>query len=210
MTGRDRDTEQRILDAAHTVFLRRGTAGARMQEIADEAEVNKALLHYYFRSKERLAEAVFERAARRLFPPVLAILASDDPVEAKVERVVAHYLDTLSAAPFLPGYVLAELQHHPERITRMLESVTGTPVQGFGVRVFSRLAGQIEERVRAGTLRPVRTDQFVVNLLSLCIFPFAARPLLDVALGMGPDGFEAFIRERKRLLPAFFLDALRP
>jgi len=53
--ARDGDTEQRILDAAHTVFLRRGTAGARMQEIAKEAAVNSALLHYYFRSKERLA-----------------------------------------------------------------------------------------------------------------------------------------------------------
>lgn len=210
MTAEDQATEQRVLDAAHRVFLRRGTAGARMQEIADEAGVNKALLHYYFRSKERLAEAVFERAARRLFPPVLAILASDEEIEAKVERTVAHYLDTLSETPFLPGYVLAELQHHPERITRMLETVAGVPVEGFGQRIFARLGAQIEERVRAGTLRPVRADQFVVNLLSLCIFPFAARPLLDVALGLSPGGFEAFIQERKRLLPEFFLHALRP
>ncbi|HEX2189551.1 MAG TPA: TetR/AcrR family transcriptional regulator [Longimicrobiaceae bacterium] len=210
MTDRDQDTEQRILDAAHTVFLRRGTAGARMQEIADEAGVNKALLHYYFRSKERMAEAVFQRAARRLFPPVLAILASDDAIEAKVERTVAHYLDTLAETPFLPGYVLAELQHHPERITRTLESLAGAPVQGLGLRVFARLAEQIEERVRDGTLRPILPDQFVVNLLSLCIFPFAARPMLEVVLGLGPDGFDAFIRERKRTLPGFFLNALRP
>src|SRR5262252_672983 len=71
---RDGDTEQRILDAAHTVFVRRGTAGARMQEIAAEARVNQALLHYYFRTKERLARAAFERAAMQLMPAVVRII----------------------------------------------------------------------------------------------------------------------------------------
>ena len=63
------DTEARILEAAHRVFVRRGVAAARTQEIADEAGVNKALLHYYYRSKEKLANAVFLQAARAMFPP---------------------------------------------------------------------------------------------------------------------------------------------
>src|ERR1044071_2972837 len=83
-SGRDRDAEQRILDAAHTVFIRRGTAGARMQEIAREAGVNSALLHYYFRAKDRLAAAVFLRAAGELFPAVIAILTSAQSFEDKV------------------------------------------------------------------------------------------------------------------------------
>src|SRR5690348_11057879 len=78
---RDGDTEQRILDAAHAVFVRRGTAGARMQEIASEAQVNQALLHYYFRSKEQLARAAFERAGSQLMPAVIRVVASDDPLE---------------------------------------------------------------------------------------------------------------------------------
>src|SRR5947199_6999135 len=83
------NAEQRILDAAHVVFLRRGTAGARTQEIADEAGVNKALLHYYFRSKDRLAEAVFGRIMRALFPPLIALLGSDAAIDDKVRRFVA-------------------------------------------------------------------------------------------------------------------------
>src|SRR3954464_1052602 len=85
---RDVDTETKILDAAHAVFLRAGTAGARMQEIADEAGVNKALLHYYFRSKERLSEAVFRRAAGGLMPAVAAALGSEASLEDKVRTVV--------------------------------------------------------------------------------------------------------------------------
>src|SRR5215475_13062499 len=85
---RDGRTEQRILDAAHAVFVRSGTAGARTQEIAKEAGVNSALLHYYFRTKERLAQAVFARAAGQLFPAVLRILGSDAPLDDKVAQVI--------------------------------------------------------------------------------------------------------------------------
>lgn len=206
----DRDTEQRILDAAHAVFLRRGTAGARMQEIADEAGVNKALLHYYFRSKERIAEAVFERVARRLFPPLFAILGSEASIEEKVERIVRHYLTTLSGSPYLPAYLLCEINHHPERILRLVESVTRMPAEGFAPRVFARLGEQLEERVLAGRMRPITATQFAINLISLCLFPFAARPLLKVGFGWEEGDFEAFSAEREKELPRFFLDALRP
>src|SRR5262245_46467876 len=98
---RDRDTEQRILDAAHGVFVRRGTAGARMQEIAAEAGVNQALLHYYFRSKDRLSQAAFERAASQFMPAVIQVLASDAELDAKVRRIVELELDHLARAPYL-------------------------------------------------------------------------------------------------------------
>src|ERR1041384_1805079 len=93
---KDSDTEARILDAAHRVFVKRGTAGARTQEIAKEAGVNSELLHYYFRTKERLAEAVFRRAAGQLFPIVAGILGSDLPLEDKVHKVIAVELERLS------------------------------------------------------------------------------------------------------------------
>ena len=206
----DQDTERRILDAAQTVFVRRGTAGARMQEIADEAGVNKALLHYYFRSKERLAAAIFERNAKRLLPPMLAIVGSDASLEEKVERVVAHYLDVLTSAPFLPGYLLSELHHHPERVQRLVSMATGAPAEAFAVKALAKIGAQIEERVREGTMRPIEPRQFAANLLSLCVFPFAARPMLQVAFGLDPGDYERFIRQRRAELPAFFLNALRP
>src|SRR2546427_3642231 len=74
---RDRDTERRILDAAHAVFVRRGTAGARMQGIAAGADVKQALLHYYFRSKDRLGQAAVGRAAAQVIPTGIQVLASD-------------------------------------------------------------------------------------------------------------------------------------
>src|SRR5687767_958020 len=175
--ARDGETERRILDAAHSVFLRRGTAGARMQEIAREAGVNSALLHYYFRSKERLAEAVFKRAACQLFPAVIRILGSDAELEDKVDQVVEVELQHLSKAPYLPGYILSEMAHHPDRAPQLIAAITGEVPVEVGTRVRGVLAKQIEARVRAGKMHPVSPDQFAVNLLALCVFPFAARPL---------------------------------
>lgn len=210
MAAEDQETEQRILDAAHAVFVRRGTEGARMQEIAEEAGVNKALLHYYFRSKDKLAEAVFLRAGQRLFPSVIGTLMSDLPLEEKVQRVIEIELDNLSASPFLPGYVLCEINHHPERVTQLVGAFAGHSVEGFGRTIAAGLQAQIDAEVAKGTLRPIPADQFLANLLSLCLFPFAAQPMFRAVMGWGPDGFDRFIAERKRTLADFFLNALRP
>jgi AcrR family transcriptional regulator len=206
----EEDTEQRILDAAHSVFLRRGTAGARMQEIAEEAGVNKALLHYYFRSKDRLAEAVFRRVAMRLLPPILQLLQSDAGIEEKVRQVIALEIEHLSRAPYMPGYLISELSHHPDRVSQLITAMTGMSPDGIRDHVLCTLERQIDERVRAGEMRVTSADQFVVNLLSVCIFPFAAKPILSLVMGEERGGFEAFIERRKRELPEFFLGALRP
>src|SRR5512132_1105509 len=101
----DKDTEERILQAARTVFLRRGTAGARMQDIAEEAGVNQALLHYYFRSKEKLSEAVFRDTAGRMFPALIQIVGSDRSLDEKIDLIVDTYLTQMTRTPFLPGYI---------------------------------------------------------------------------------------------------------
>lgn len=208
--ARDERTEERILEAAHAVFVRRGTAGARMQEIAHEAGVNQALLHYYFRSKERLAEAVFRRAASELLPRVIDVLGSDATLEDKVARVVELELDHLLRAPFLPGYLISELHHHPERVPQLISAITGLSLGDISSKVFVKLQAQIAARVEAGTLHPITPDQFVVNLLALCVFPFAARPMLMALLGIDRQGFERFIGRRRTELIPFFLKALRP
>ena len=207
---RDESTEQRILDAAHAVFIRSGTAGARTQEIAKEAGVNSALLHYYFRSKERLAEAVFIRAAGQLLPAVIRILASDAALEDKVDQVVQTELLHLAKAPYLPGYILSELAHHPERAGQLVSAVTGMVPAEIGMRVSAVLGRQIDERVRAGRMHQIAPDQFIVNLLSMCVFPFAARPMLMALLGFDQTGFDRFIDRRRKELAPFFLRALRP
>lgn len=190
--------------------MRKGTAGARMQEIAVEAGVNQALLHYYFRSKDRLSAAVFEQFAQRIFPALIQTLGSDMAIEQKIERFVALYLDNLQKNPFLPAYLISELHHHPERVQQLLTAVTGGTPHQVMRPLFARLEAQIEERANAGEMRRIPAEQFAANLMSLCIFPFAARPMLGIVFGMDDAGFAAFIERRKTELPVFIRTALRP
>ncbi len=206
----DGETEQKILDAAQLVFIRRGTAGARMAEIAKEAGVNQALLHYYFRSKERLSNAVFQQIAARIFPALADTLATNASLGDKIDRVITLYLDGLSRSPFLPAYIIAELHHHPERVEQLLSKAMGAMPQGVLSPLLRKLGAQIEEEVAAGRMRPIAPEDFAVNLVSLCIFPFAARPMLRIVFGMDDDAFARFIEQRKTELPAFFRNALRP
>jgi len=206
----DADTESRILDAAHTVFLRRGTAGARMSEIAREAGVNHALLHYYFRNKQRLAEAVFRRAIGQFFPLMIGILSSDAPIEEKVRRVAAAQIDMLLENRDLPGYLLAELNHYPERASQLLSAMAGTSPSNVRARLFGTLGKQLEVAAERGTIQPIAPQAFVLNLVSMIVYPFAARPLVMAIMGLDDAAFDAMMVRRKAELPAFYLAALRP
>jgi len=208
--SRDTDTEQRILEAARTVFLRQGTAGARMQEIAREAGVNQALLHYYFRGKERLSAAVFQQIASRIFPALVQTLGADISLDEKIDGLVGVYLDNLSQNPFVPGYLISELHHHPERVQQLLAGAIGADPQTVLLPLLKKLKKQIDERVRAGTMRRIQPQQLVINLISLCIFPFAARPMLTIAFGLDDAAFARFISQRRKELPDFVRNALRP
>jgi hypothetical protein len=140
---------------------------------------------------------------------VFELLGSDIDIEEKVRGLVTLYIDSLTASPFLPGYILSELHHHPER-ARQLFAAAGTDPARFAAPILRKLGAQIDARVREGTLRPISPEQFAINIISLCIFPFAARPLFQVAFGLNDAAYARFLEQRKRDLPEFFLGALRP
>ena len=100
---KDGTTEERILAAAKKVFIHKGMYGARMQDIADEAGINKALLHYYFRNKEKLFEVIFKDAAGQLFPTINMIFESDSPLFEKLESILRriHNCDPQKPLPAL-------------------------------------------------------------------------------------------------------------
>jgi TetR/AcrR family transcriptional regulator len=209
-TTHDGETEKRILEAAKTVFIRRGTAGARMQDIAEEAGVNQALLHYYFRSKEKLSEAVFRDTAGRMFPALIQIVGSDMSLTGKIDLIVDTYLTQMTRTPFLPGYILSELHHHPERMNQLLGQIAGGDITNLTKPALDKLEKQIAAEARAGRMRRMSAAQFFVNLVSLCIFPFAARPMLHAALGFEDDDFARFIEQRRKDLPIYIRSAIQP
>ncbi len=199
------DTKQRILDAADEIFVRRGIDGARMQEIADHAGVNKALLHYYFRSKANLARAVWLRIASSFVPGIFEMMASDLSLNDKIDQFVDAYHTMLTRHPYLLAYVISEAARHPD----VVEDFYSTERRQAARRMINKLREQIDEHVKGKTLAPVSAEQFLVTLTSSCLFPFAAQPMIADVLGLGPPGVRAFMKRRRRELPAFLKRALQ-
>jgi TetR/AcrR family transcriptional regulator len=199
----DQETRDRILAAAHTVFLRKGTAGSRTQEIATEAGVNKALVHYYFGTKAALADAIFERALGEIVPKIFGILS--DPgrtLEQKVPAIVREQIAFHSERPYFAGYLVSELHGEPDRIVRLMARRGPIPLDV--------LRRQLREAAAAGTLRRISAEQFVANMMGLLIFPFAIRLALCELLSLDEAGWRGFLDDRRRIQPEFILSGLRP
>ncbi len=173
-----------------------------MHEIAKDADINQALLHYYYRSKEKLFQAVFAEAVGRIIPRLLDILQSDEPLEDKVPRFIHSYIDLLRANPYMPGFVIRELSTHPEK----LRNIFGAVDPDKPVKVIE----QYEAGVRAGRYLPVAGEQFLVTLIASCVFPFVARPIVQMILRKNDAEFDRFLEERKTAVTAVLLSMLHP
>ena len=203
------DTEAKILAAARTVFTRHGTAGARMQDIAREAGVNQALLHYYFRTKQALADRVFSDVATALFAALPRDLNPAASLSDLIHAFVRLYIDTVRLTPFVPGYVASETNQHPERVAAIIARATGTDPSTETPQLQSKLQMLIDARVAAGEMRPIRAEQLLVNLIALAAFPFIAQRVLTGVYGMDQAQYDRFLDERREELPKFILNALR-
>lgn len=202
MDENEKNTEEIILDAAKKVFLHRGFDGARMQEIADEAGINKALLHYYFRSKEKLFDAIFVTAFSQFLPRVSETMMSEKPFFEKIQIFVGHYVQMLMENPHLPVFILNELSRNPERIVSFFKTAGVSP---------EILGKEIQKNVKAGIIRPIDPRSLVVNLISLCAFPFAGKPLIKAALfDNNEELYQQFLLKRKTEVTLFITNALKP
>lgn len=199
---KDQTTEQVILAAAKKVFVKKGMAGARMQDIADEAGINKALLHYYFRNKEKLFEVIFLEAAEKLFPKINAIFEADRPLFEKIENFCDEYISIVMDNPYLPLFVLNEINQDPEYFLKKVWAGKAKPKP-------EKFLEQMEKEVKKGTIKKINPLHLLMNLLSMTIFPFIAKPMFQKNLGMGEAQFRIAMEERKKEIPRFIIDSIK-
>lgn len=196
------NTESKILSAARKVFTTKGMAGARMQDIADEAGINKAMLHYYFRDKDKLFETVFTEEAMKFFPKINMIFQAEMPLFEKIEKFVTEYIDEMVENPFLPWFVMNELNRDPEQFMYKIWGKENLPNPG-------KLLEQIAKEVKKGTIKRVHPLHLLMNLLSMTVFPFIAKPMLTRNLRLSDTDFKKAMEERKKEIPRFIIDSIR-
>jgi TetR/AcrR family transcriptional regulator len=197
----DKSTEIQVLEAAKKVFLQKGFDGARMQEIADEAGINKALLHYYFRSKDKLFDAIFNDAFRQFFPKVAEMMKADRPLFEKIEFFIDAYIDMLIKNPYLPGFVLHEINRNPQRLINIIKESGMDP---------KFLIKSVKKEMEHGNIHKISAKHLIVNILGMCLFPFIGKPILQGFLYNGShDDYQKFLGERKKEIKEFVLNSVR-
>ncbi len=202
MDSKKENTEEKIIEAATDVFIRKGMDGARMQEIADEAGINKALLHYYFRSKDKLFDAIITKLIGVAFPRIGQILFSEIPLPSKMELVIDTYIDLLMKYPFLPAFIIKEMNRDVKPFFRFVER------SGFS---FDPLLNMLREAMDRGEIRRMKPEHLVVNVIGLCVFPFATRPMIRQVAFNGDDAaLKGFLSDRKSEVKQFVLSAIAP
>ena len=198
---KEQNTEEKILEAAKKVFLKEGMAGARMQDIADEAGINKAMLHYYFRSKEKLFEKIFTELSQHFFPRLVKIFESDQPLFRKIESFVSEYIDQMRQTPYLPIFVLNEVNRQPETFIKKMMGNRKPPVKKF--------IDDVQAEIRNGVIKPLNPLQLLLNIISLCVFPFVARPMFQLVTSIDKAMFEKILEQRKGEVSKFIIDAIK-
>jgi AcrR family transcriptional regulator len=195
------NTEEKILEAAKEVFISQGKSGARMQDIANKAGINKSLLHYYYRSKEKLFAAVFEFALKRFIPNITLMLKHNKPFFIKLEEFISVYIDIISGNPFIPLFILSEINKNPEILIKTFLK-SGIDLQFIET--------EIQQEINAGNIRPIQPKHLIINIISLCIFPTVAKNLiLPVVFNKNNKESDLFYSERKKIVFEFIINSLR-
>ncbi|MEI7500291.1 MAG: TetR/AcrR family transcriptional regulator [Bacteroidota bacterium] len=201
----DNTTEQIILETAEKLFLEKGFALASTTEIARIAGCNQALVHYYFRTKERLFEAVFENNAERFVSLFFQNVQENVSFEEKIRKKIEMQYDFLKANPKLPFLFFNELNTNPHRLNLLKEKIGDLPKS-----YFIQLENELRIEIEKGVIRPMTAIDLMLTILSLNLVLFLSTPVLKVLTGMTETEFHNLIENRKRENITVILKSLRP
>ncbi|QLE00042.1 TetR/AcrR family transcriptional regulator [Galbibacter sp. BG1] len=185
-------TDQKILEAAKKIFILKGYAGARMQEIADEANINKSMLHYYYKSKDVLFSKIMEQAIVLLAPKFIEAISGDFSVIEKLQRLVVTYINTISKHPHIPLFMLHELSQNRVHLSSKLKKHMKTPLENF--------AEEIKQEQKKGIIKKVPVNQLILTVMSLIVFPFVAEPIFKNVLEISEKTYRKMMMERKEIV----------
>lgn len=189
-----RDTEALILQAAEREFLEKGYSGAKTTSIAQAAGVTHAMLHYYFRTKEKLFEKIVADKMDKLKRVMFGVIGNPDlPLRERLKQGVEQHFDFIAENPLLPRFIFNELHEHPERIDQVKNSIAS-----IAAKAITTLQNEIDRKAASGECRPVDARMLMLDIASLNLFPFVAAPLISSSFGKLFEGREQFLEMRKK------------
>jgi len=181
-------TQELIKETAKHLFFVQGRFAATTQEIADEAGVNRTLINYYFRSRDNLIQIVFDEAHKVEKEKSEIIMRSDLSFKEKISRFIEGSLQTSLQYPYLETYIVSQLNNgscHKKDVEE---------------EELKQLYKDIEKEMTLGNIEKMEPMQFILNMISLLVFPSAVRPLIMENLAISETEFTRLIADRKDII----------
>jgi TetR/AcrR family transcriptional regulator len=186
------ETQQKIIEAAREVFIEKGLQGARMQEIADRAAINKALLHYYYRSKEQLFDAVFDETVSEIIPKFAKVFNEEKTMEELMLSFFTFYNNFFRENPYMPQFFFHEIWQNPDKLAATIKSQNINPIE---------LVSTLKDKIPPFYDSEFLPQHIVSNVMGMCLFPHIARPLFQrLFFDNDTEKYDKFLSERTDLL----------
>lgn len=202
MTENDRQTEEKIFEAATDVFIEKGMDGARMQDIANHAGINKSLLHYYYRTKDHLFNAVFEKIAGQMFKKFAPVFDEKLSLEEKIRFFFREHITFLQKNPRLPAFLLNEINRNPARIKKLIQQIDVN-------KLWQTLEAQHKDELKYYNITKETIPQLMSTMAAISVFPFAARGILEGIFEKMNINFNDYMEERKEYAADFVIKAIK-
>jgi AcrR family transcriptional regulator len=202
---KDHTTEQQILEAAETLFYERGYAMTHTTDIARMVGCNQALVHYYFRTKEKLFESFFESKVR-LF--IMALVNSGDEekdFESKLKKKIEVHFDMLRNHPRLPFLLFNEISTNPKKVEEYKTKLGDMPSL-----LLESLDKELEKQARLGNIIKISAIDLLITIISMNAIMFVASPIFKALTNAGEKEYEMMLDKRRSLNVEIILKYLKP
>ncbi|HPO55284.1 MAG TPA: TetR/AcrR family transcriptional regulator [Ignavibacteriaceae bacterium] len=190
--NKNTNLEQAILEVAERLFLEKGFAMTSTTEIAKEAGCNQGLVHYYYRTKEKLFEEVFSKKAELFFSAFMNVENEELPFRGKLRRVIEVHFDMLMKNPRLPFLLINEFTTNPGRVLSVKEKIKNLPES-----VLAKMEKELKEEIRCGRIREIELVDLMLMIISLNGGLFIAKPIMGAIMGMGEEEWERLAKRRR-------------
>ena len=168
--------ENKIIQAAKETFLKKGYKETNMSDIAAAVGLTRPAMHYYFRTKERLYQAVFGEILLSFLPKIKGLINADIPLEEKIGKIVDEYFVILKETPELPLFLMKEATRDFDAFVKV---AIGSNIVELGNNVFSA----IEEEMAAGRIKRVPFIEIFYTFYGLVTVPFMTLPVATQVFG---------------------------
>ncbi|MDL2222940.1 TetR/AcrR family transcriptional regulator [Bacteroidales bacterium OttesenSCG-928-M11] len=196
------DVRGKILDVARELFIQKGYNGVSIRDIASASGTNIAMVNYYFGSKLNLFSEIFTSAFKIVTGKIFTIVESDLSFEDMIRQWIYTYYEVLIDYPGLPLFVMNAISQHREELMSGLNLEIPYPI-------FLKVENKLKIEIESGRINPTSLVDFLLNLVSLCVFPFALSPIAEAVFQVKEGEYMSFLENHKVYVADFVINAIK-